>query len=48
MWAAEGPRPALVVEVTSPQTRKNDLDPKFDFYRMPEGAAVRDRRRPGR
>ena len=30
--AAEGARPALVVEVTSPSTRKNDLGIKFDFY----------------
>ncbi len=30
--AAEGVRPALVVEVTSPDTRKNDLVDKFDYY----------------
>ena len=30
--AAERVRPALVVEVTSPDTRKNDLDDKFDYY----------------
>ncbi len=30
--AAEGARPALVVEVTSPETRKNDVGPKLKFY----------------
>ena len=30
--AAEGARPALVVEVTSPSTRENDLGTKPDFY----------------
>jgi colicin import membrane protein len=30
--AAQGARPALVVEITSPSTRKNDLGPKFDYY----------------
>jgi len=30
--AAEGVRPALVVEVTSLATRKNDVKDKFDFY----------------
>jgi colicin import membrane protein len=30
--AAEGARPALVVEVTSPDTRKNDVGPKVKFY----------------
>ena len=30
--AMEHARPALVVEVTSPDTRKNDLGPKRDFY----------------
>ncbi len=32
--AAEGARPALVIEVTSPRTRKNDLGPKFGFYQQ--------------
>ena len=31
--AAEGARPEVVVEVTSPDTRKNDVEDKFDFYR---------------
>ncbi len=31
--AAERARPALVVEVTSPDTRKNDVEDKFEFYR---------------
>ena len=30
--AAEGAQPALVVEVTSPDTRQNDVGPKFAFY----------------
>jgi len=30
--AAEGVRPELVVEVTSPSTRKNDVEDKVDFY----------------
>ncbi len=30
--AAEGAQPALVVEVTSPQSRKNDLETKVDLY----------------
>jgi hypothetical protein len=30
--AAEGARPVLVVEVTSPDTRRNDLKDKVDFY----------------
>jgi hypothetical protein len=30
--AAEGAKPALVVEVTSPSTRKNDLGVKVDYY----------------
>jgi colicin import membrane protein len=30
--AAEGAKPLLVVEVTSPTTRQNDLGIKFDFY----------------
>ncbi len=30
--ADEGARPALVVEVTSPDTRKNDLGPKVKYY----------------
>jgi Uma2 family endonuclease len=30
--AAEGARPLLVVEITSPSTRKNDLGIKVDFY----------------
>ncbi len=30
--AAEGAEPVLVVEVTSPQSRKNDLETKVDFY----------------
>jgi Uma2 family endonuclease len=30
--AAEGARPALVVEVTSPKTRANDLKEKFEYY----------------
>jgi hypothetical protein len=30
--AADGARPELVVEVTSPDTRKNDVEPKFDYY----------------
>jgi Uma2 family endonuclease len=30
--AAEGARPALVVEVTSPDTRQNDVGDKFAFY----------------
>jgi colicin import membrane protein len=29
---AERVRPALVVEVTSPETRANDLEDKFDYY----------------
>ena len=29
---AEGVRPALVVEVTSPDTRTNDVEDKFDYY----------------
>jgi len=29
--AAEGATPALVVEVTSPSTRENDVEHKFDF-----------------
>jgi colicin import membrane protein len=31
--AAAGIRPAMVVEVTSPDTRTNDLKPKREFYR---------------
>ncbi len=31
--AAEGARPGLVVEVTSPETRTNDVGIKADFYR---------------
>ena len=30
--AAEGAEPALVAEVTSPSTRVNDVERKFDFY----------------
>jgi Uma2 family endonuclease len=30
--AAEGVRPLLVVEVTSPETRVNDVDTKVDYY----------------
>jgi colicin import membrane protein len=30
--AAEGVTPELVAEVTSPSTRKNDVEDKFDFY----------------
>jgi colicin import membrane protein len=30
--AAEGAQPAMVVEVTSPATRNNDVDKKFEFY----------------
>ena len=30
--AADGLRPALVIEVTSPDTRGNDVEIKFDFY----------------
>jgi len=30
--AAEGVKPAMVVEVTSPDTRSNDLDIKVDYY----------------
>ncbi|MGP0069023.1 MAG: Uma2 family endonuclease [Isosphaeraceae bacterium] len=30
--AAYGARPALVVEITSPSTRKNDLGPKVHYY----------------
>jgi colicin import membrane protein len=30
--AAEGVRPVLVVEVTSPDTRKNDVEAKFEYY----------------
>jgi colicin import membrane protein len=30
--AKEGARPLLVVEVTSPDTRQNDVGPKVDFY----------------
>jgi Uma2 family endonuclease len=30
--AAEGARPAMVVEVTSPDTRSNDLEIKVDYY----------------
>jgi Uma2 family endonuclease len=30
--AAEGARPALVAEVTSPETRSNDLGPKVEYY----------------
>ncbi len=30
--AAEGAQPALVVEVTSPQSRMNDLETKVEFY----------------
>src|SRR5205814_816059 len=30
--AVEGVRPALVVEVTSPETRKNDVEEKLDYY----------------
>ena len=32
--AAEGARPVLVVEVTSPKTRQNDIGPKFEFYQQ--------------
>jgi len=31
--AAEGARPVLVVEVTSPETRSNDIGIKVDYYR---------------
>ena len=31
--AAEGARPALVAEVTSPETRSNDVGIKVDYYR---------------
>ena len=31
--AAEGARPALVIEVTSPETRSNDVGIKVDYYR---------------
>jgi colicin import membrane protein len=30
--AAEGARPALVIEITSPETRKNDVGIKVDYY----------------
>src|SRR5262249_2079886 len=30
--AAEGARPALVVEVTSPETRRNDVEDKVKYY----------------
>jgi colicin import membrane protein len=30
--AAQGARPALVVEITSPSTRKHDLGSKLDYY----------------
>ncbi len=30
--AAEGARPALVIEITSPETRNNDLEIKVDYY----------------
>jgi len=37
MWSTfdlgeEGARPALVIEVTSPDTRSNDVGPKVDYY----------------
>ena len=32
--AAEGARPVLVVEITSPETRQNDIGPKFAFYQQ--------------
>jgi Uma2 family endonuclease len=31
--AATGARPAMVVEVTSPETRRNDVEDKFEYYR---------------
>jgi colicin import membrane protein len=31
--AAEGARAAMVVEVTSPETRRNDVEDKFEYYR---------------
>jgi len=31
--AAEGARPVLVIEVTSPETRSNDVGVKVDYYR---------------
>ncbi len=42
---AEGMTPDLVVEVTSPGTRQNDLESKFDYYNRGTRAAVRDRQR---
>ena len=45
--AAERVTTALVVEVTSPATRTNDVEIKFDYYQRP-GACVRDRRRTAR